>query len=152
MALQCLIKNYLQIPDVIVVRLGRGIQNLKTYKDATQLTLIYWTSDEHPDLYVMELPNTDIPDIPRTTGHNKNKLRIMLLIQKSGNDATIVDCDDLADSLMPNTQGSPAGDMEGDDAESDNGLSTIPEGDEEDAASESEDAITSRSLQRRAGV
>ena len=93
MALQYVIQTYLQVPDVVAVRLGRSTQRLNTYKDATQLTLVHWTSDDAPDLHMMELPSRHITDVPKLTGHTKNKLRVMLLIQKAGIDLTIADCD-----------------------------------------------------------
>ena len=40
---------------------------------------------------MMELPNQDILDVPKLTGHTKNKLRVMLLIQKEGSEPTIAD-------------------------------------------------------------
>ena len=84
---------------------------------------MYWTSDEHPDIHMMEMPSKNITDIPQITGHSKNRLRVMLLIHQTGSDFTIDDCEELADSMMPDNTARD----EGDDAQSDNRLSTIPE-------------------------
>ena len=103
MALQYMLRTHLQIADVVAVRLGRSVQRLSAMKGATQLTLAQWTSDHHPDLQVMELPGQDIKDVAKLTGHAKNKLRLMLIIQMAGCEHSMDDSVDLADGLMPSS-------------------------------------------------
>ena len=133
MALQYMLRTHVQVADVFVVRLGRSVQRLSTMKGATQLTLIHWTSDDHPDLQVMELPSQDIKDVAKLTGHAKNKLRLMLIIQMAGCEHSMDDSVDLADGLMPNSAND---DTTADDIAAppslDDRLTTIEEGSNED--------------------
>ena len=129
MALQYMLRTHLQIADVVAVRLARSVQRISTIKGATQLTLIHWTSDDSPDFQVMELPSQDIKDVAKLTGYAKNKLRLMLVIQRSGCEHTMDDSADLAEDLMPNntTDTTEATDDAGAGHDDGDRLSTIEE-------------------------
>ena len=81
----------------------------------------------------MELPSQDIKDVAKLTGHAKNKLRLMLIIQMAGCDHGMDDDENLANGLMP---GSANDDNTVDDTGAppplDDRLSTIEEGSDED--------------------
>ena len=96
MALQYVVKNIFRIPDVIAVRLGRGINNTQLAPFAKGCTLVYYETDTEPDFKFYETEDTAV-DVRSVTNSTKSKI-IQCLTGKTPKQ--LKTCDDLAGNLM----------------------------------------------------
>ena len=79
LALQFVIRNFFRVNDVVAVRLGKSLSQVKKCEYAERSVLIHYTSDTNPDFHYYETNDTAL-DLNHIAGSNKSRI-IQCLVQ-----------------------------------------------------------------------